>query len=254
MTFQDLLREKRPYIERLVRGLARQHYLSAAEAEDFRRAVDTALERNNYELLRAFEGRSTWETYLETTIFRLFFAFQEQLWGSWRPSFAAQRLGNAAVLLEELVTRDGVSVPEAIEILRTRHGVDLPRFRLEQIAEQLRLSGEPAVDGRSSEAQAREARLQAALADAMALVSPEDRLVLELRFRDRQPLTRIARVMNTEVRPLQRRLDQVIEVLRRALLTQGIAVYDLDVLFEQGDGLVAQTRWWNAVLPRGGKR
>lgn len=256
VTFEQLILRQRPHLDHLLRDLARRHYLAAPELEEFRAMVDRALERNDYELLRAFDGRSTWETYLTTVVLRQFFLFQAQLWGQWRPTLAAQRLGAEAMLLEELVDRDKLSVPEAVELMRSRHRVDMPRHRLEHLAAELKLTGGSHGDAApQGDPRARDTRIQAALRDAMALISPDDRLVLEMRFRDRQPLTRIARVLKVEARPLQRRIEQVLDVLRDSLLTQGIAIQDIEVLLRlaESEDAASQQRWWNLVLARPSK-
>ena len=56
MTFDQLIVQQRPCIERLVHGIARRYYLASSDIQDFLAAVDRSLERNDYELLRAFDG------------------------------------------------------------------------------------------------------------------------------------------------------------------------------------------------------
>src|SRR5438045_4333623 len=41
------------------------------------------------------------------------------MWGKWRPSAEAKRLGEKAITLERLLTRDGFSYGEALETLTT---------------------------------------------------------------------------------------------------------------------------------------
>jgi RNA polymerase sigma factor for flagellar operon FliA len=253
VTFEQLIDQQRPHVERVIHGLARRHFLASAELEDFRGAVERALERNDYELLRAFDGRSTWETYLETVVIRQFYLFQAALWGDWRPSATAIRLGPAAMLLEELVVRDRFRINDAIEWMRTTHRVDLPRHRVLQMAGRLGLPGADEAGRKLATGPhaVPDGRLRAALADALALVEPEDRLILELRFRDRQPLTRIAALLKIDARPLQRRIDTITGVIRESLLTQGIATDDVEALLEPADNRPdPHHRWWSLVLSR----
>ena len=254
MTFEQLILQQRPHVERVIQDLARRHFLASAELHDFRAAVERALEQNDYELIRAFDGRSTWETYLQTVVTRQFFLFQAALWGDWRPSAVAVRLGPAAMLLEELVVRDRFRVNDAIEWMRTTHRVDLPRHRVLHMAERLGLPGADVAERRpvSGPLPVPDGRLRAALADALALVEPDDRLILELRFRDRQPLTRIAALLKIDARPLQRRIDTITSVIRESLLTQGIATHDVEALLEPADHRLPDVhhKWWNLVLSR----
>ena len=45
MTFDQLIVQQRPCIERLVHGVARRYYLASSDIEDFRAAVDRSLRR-----------------------------------------------------------------------------------------------------------------------------------------------------------------------------------------------------------------
>ena len=253
MTFEQLIEDKRPCIEQIIADLSRKHLLAPAETDEFRRVVQRALERNDYELLRAFDGRATWETYLHTVLTREFFAFQAALWGEWRPSPAAMRSGPVAMLLEELVLRDHFSLADAIEWMRASHRVDQPRHAIGELAIQLGLvpAERPAPRTAAGSFEPPVAPgLQAALGDAFALLSPDDRLILELRFREHQPLTRIARILNVEVRPLQRRIDSIKHVLRESLLTQGVALDSVEDLLRavDGDPSSAPHKWWRFVF------
>jgi DNA-directed RNA polymerase specialized sigma24 family protein len=254
VTFEQLIEDKRPCIEQIIADLSRKHLLAAAETDEFRRVIQRALERNDYELLRAFDGRATWETYLNTLLTREFFTFQAALWGEWRPSPAAMRSGPVAMLLEELVLRDHFSLADAIEWMRASHRVDQPRHKIGELAIQLGLvpAERPAaatVAG-SPDRPAVDPGLHAALGDALALLSPDDRLILELRFREHQPLTRVARILNLEVRPLQRRIDSIKHVLRESLLTQGVPLESVDDLLRAIDSepSSAPHKWWRFVF------
>ena len=45
------------------------------------------------------------------------------MWGRWRPSACARRAGPAGVLLDQLLTRDAVSLDEALARVRERYDV-----------------------------------------------------------------------------------------------------------------------------------
>jgi RNA polymerase sigma factor (sigma-70 family) len=252
VTFEQLILRQRPHITQVVRDLARRHHLAPAEIEEFAATVMQSLERNEFELLRAFDGRSTWETYLTLVVTREFFLFQGELWGQWRPTAAARRLGPAGVLLEELVTRDQLPVSEAIELMRTVHRVDLPRYRMSEMAAQLRLDQDAL---RASPAAPRDdahshTHLQEAVRDALALLSPDDRLIVELRFRDGQPLKRIAKMIRIDMRPLQRRLEHIQAAMAKSLLADGISPEHVNALLQNGDNDIshATQTWWQTAL------
>lgn len=259
--FEQLIRQQRPHLRRLVRDISRRYHLAASESTEFTARVDHAFERHDYELLRAFDRRSTWETYLTTVVTRLFFEFQTELWGQWRPSAASQALGPGAMLLEELMMRDRLPLADAAQVMRTTHRVDLSRQRIEELARELGLTGDLGVDHGYAEAPGRavgagihahDPAIQVALRDAITLLLPEDRMLLAMRYVDRQPITRIAKLLKADPRPLQRRIEQAKEVLRTSLLTQGIAIEDVDALLLQAevDASSPHRRWWMLVLPR----
>jgi DNA-directed RNA polymerase specialized sigma24 family protein len=137
--------------------------------------------------------------------------------------------------------------------MRTSHRVDQPRHKIRAVAIELGLI--PAEDSPqapcSVQLPAVDPQLRAALVDAMALLSADDRLILELRFRDQQPLTRIARILKVEVRPLQRRIDNIKHVLRDSLLTQGVALESVDDLLRSVDNepIGPPRKWWRALFP-----
>jgi hypothetical protein len=252
VTFEQLIQEQRPYIEQVIGDLARRHFLAPPEIDEFRATLIRAIELNDFELLRAFDGRSTWETYLTLVIAREFLLFQMELWGKWRPSPAARRLGAAGVLLEELVVRDGMQVTEAVGMMRAVHRVDTPRYRLMEMAERLRLTNAPSAWQIRVASPASPAPLdddiQTALNEALAQLAPDDRLIAELRFRDAQPLTRIARMLHMEVRPVQRRLEHVTSVIGSCLSEQGLVPADVETLLAaaDSDSAAAQKRWQRA--------
>jgi hypothetical protein len=260
VTFEQLIVQQRSHIDQVIRDLARRHHLAPAEMHEFAAVVMRSLERNDFELLRAFDGRSTWETYLTLVVTREFFLFQGDLWGQWRPTATARRLGPAAVLLEELVLRDHVSLTEAIELMRSVHRVDMPRYRIAEMAQQLRIDvgfGErvPTFPTEEDDEGYSNPHVQGVVREALALLSPDDRLIVELRFRDGQPLTRIARVMRMDARPLQRRLDQVKSVVADSLLGEGVPRPDVDALLQYGERDTPHSlqTWWQAVLSRPSK-
>lgn len=255
MTFDQLIVQQRPCIERLVHGVARRYYLASSDIEDFRAAVDRSLERNDYELLRAFDGRSTWETYLQTVVLREFYLFQVTLWGDWRPTNRAMRSGPEAMLLEELVNRDGFPLADAIDWMRSTHRVDLPRHKLFQLAERLGIAAHETPHLPVVPESVPNGELRHAMRDALAHLSPDERLLLELRFRDRQPLTRIALLLKVEARPLQRRLDAIKSQLRDTLLSQSFDPAAVDAMLsdvDAGPG-AADPKWWELVMARPSK-
>src|SRR5688572_7302088 len=121
-------------IERTLAWTCRRHSLFGADAEDFSSTARLHLIEDDYAVLRRFQERSSLSSYLIVVISRQFQDWRNARWGKWRPSAEAKRLGEFAVRLETLLVRDGLSLDEAYEVLRTRYQVTQSRAELEALA------------------------------------------------------------------------------------------------------------------------
>lgn len=236
--YQQLLVQHLALVDRLVQFVARRHRLSVNDAEEFGSVVRYKLVESNFAILRKFEGRSSLGTYLTIVIERLCLDFCVAKWGKWRPSALARRIGPVALLLEQLVHRDGVTFDEAVGTLQTNHGVSESREQLHAIYLQLppRAPRGLSVDHAGRDAalaaeadsidqvddRAAFARVEAALAAAVATLNDEDRLILKLRFEDSRTVTQIAALLRLPAKPLYRRLERIMATLRVELERRGI--------------------------------
>src|SRR4051812_3713070 len=124
-------------VDAAVSYVSRRKLLSPDEREELRSCVYVKLLENDCSVLRQFRGDSQLLTFLFVVVDRVLIDLRNAKWGKWRPSAAARRLGDAAVRLEELVGRDGLTRDEAEAVMR-RAGewpLDLAQQRL---LEQLR--------------------------------------------------------------------------------------------------------------------
>lgn len=222
-------------VDRITGALARRRRLSAEEAEDFAAEVRLILWEDRGQVLSSFQGNSSWKTYLTTVVNRLYIDRQRARWGRWRPAAVAKRLGPAAVLLDQLLHRDGISFEEAAEMLRRNHGVEMPISELAELAGQLphrpprRVEGEEAlerigVDGDVDAAvyEKEAGRVEGALNAVLAELGPEDRLLLQLLFENGLKISAVARMLGEEQKPLYRRRDQLLAQLRQGLEARGV--------------------------------
>lgn len=257
VTDERLFLDNRGLIDGIISLICRRNRLSPADADDFRSLALLKLVDKQYDVLRRFEGRSALRTYLTAVLQRTFFDFRTSQWGKWRPSVEARRLGPLAVRLEQLTTRDGLSLGEAIEVLRTSQGAAVASETLRAIADRLppRISRKPQSEETLADVadpgprpddlvSRRELRVAAgraheALDRATAGLQPEDRLIIQLRFRDGMSIVDIARALALEPKPLYRRIEQILDRLRRQL--GGLGVTDEvagDLLDESWSDLV----------------
>src|SRR5688572_4504105 len=133
MTAQELYLQNLRSIERIAASVARRNHLRGDEAAEFTQEVRVRLLEDNYAVIRKFEGRSSFSTYLTTVIVRLFHQWRVEQWGKWRPSAEAKRLGDKAIILERLISRDGYTFDEAVRILTTPGGAQFTVAELEAI-------------------------------------------------------------------------------------------------------------------------
>jgi RNA polymerase sigma factor for flagellar operon FliA len=255
---ERLVVENLPLVDSVVRQIARRHRLSTDEAEELAAAVRLKLVERDYEVLRKFEGRSQLRTYLITVVQRHFLDDRNARWGKWRPSAQSRRLGPVATLLDQLLTRDHLPFDEAVLAVRARHGGDLSREELHGIMLQLpirttrRFLSEDELEHVPASAaseddiidsleQARSGdRIERALANALARLDGQDRVILKMRFCDNLKLARIAELLGLPAKPFYRRVEDLMRILRTELEAQGVSHADVAALVEHPAGGVGE--------------
>jgi RNA polymerase sigma factor (sigma-70 family) len=238
-------------IEAVIAQACRRCPFHREEAKDFAQHVHVKLIDDGYARIRQFRGDSSFRTYLITVIGRLLQDYQNSVWGKWRPSAEAERLGQVALWLERLLVREDRSFDEACQILRTNLKVDMPMAALADIRAKLPpknlrrfvgeegLQSEPSRDLRPDErleekerGQTRR-RVYAALQRALKDLPSEDRVLMlmwtEFKVAD------IARIRGEAQKPLYRRLDKIKEALRKALERQGVRRQDVEEILGSWD-------------------
>lgn len=243
MDASELLIANLELIDRVIGFTCRRQRLSEDDAEEFASTVKLKLVENDYAVLRKFEGRSSFATFISVVIQRMLLDYRVHLWGKWHPSAEAKRLGEAAVELEKLLFRDNRSIEEAAPILaghdpamtidavrqlaaripprgpRRRH-VELEEAQsvaAKNGAHEVELEADRAVTSR---------RLSEVLARAMAGLSQQDRLVLQLRFENGLTVAQIAKALQLDQKLLYRRMEKHFRNLRTQLEDAGIAGED----------------------------
>jgi len=243
-----------PTIERIAAFYCRRMHLSDADTEDFISYVKLELIERDYEIIRKFEERSTFTTYLTTVIHRLLYQHRTKEWGKWRPSAEAKRLGDVAIAFERLTTRDGFSLSEATEMMTTGNSPAASRRELEAIA--LRLppraprpvlvteesapdlvtAADDPSDGPASREREQLARRAAAVLDqTMNSFEPEDRLILKMRFWSAQRVADISGTLHLYAKKTYKRIDKLLGRARTALERAGIGRKEIDDLLTHGD-------------------
>lgn len=229
--------EQLAVLSRVVREITRSRRMSPEDVEDFAQSVHLKLAERDYDVFDRFNGRSSLRTYLRVVVRRLLLDWQNSVYGKWRPTVAALRLGKCAVDLERLISRDGHTVDEAIELVRTRSGA-AGESELRGLIERLphrqprrKVSSEILPDLQAVEFEdpvaARnqlrtQARIRSSLARVLVRLPSDDRRIIGLRYMQKQSVRAVAQALQTDPKALYRRFDRVLLSLRRGLAEQGV--------------------------------
>jgi RNA polymerase sigma factor (sigma-70 family) len=230
-------------IESVLAYTRRAHRLSPDDGDEFSSWARLKLLEDDSAILRKFQGKSSFKTFLVTVIQRLFLDWRIKEWGKWRPTADARRLGPVAIELERLVGRDGIDYGQAVAILVSK-GVALTNDECDRIWAELprrgsrRRAGEeelerlpspaPAIDPiHLEDHRASAERARAALVHAIPDLTPQEQLIIRLRFQDGFTVARIAQLIGEEQKPLYRRIDQILGRLRTTLTAAGITAEEV---------------------------
>jgi RNA polymerase sigma factor for flagellar operon FliA len=216
----------------VIAKVARTSGLLPQDAEDFAQHAHVHLMERRYAPVTAFSGRSSLRTYLTVVVRRLLLDWRNARFGKWRPSAEARRLGPAAIALDRLMSRDGYRLEEAVAMLKGRPSCSqsaplrrlaskLPRrVKAQAVAPETfeGLAPAPFTDP----VEATEASLERRLAlgrlrRAFAQLSGDDRRLLELRYRKGLSVRDIAAGLGMPDKPLYRRMERIVAMLRRAM-------------------------------------
>jgi RNA polymerase sigma factor (sigma-70 family) len=243
-------------VERAARFVARRAGLSHEDADDLCAALKLHLIENDYAILRRFGGRCSFATYAASVAYRLCSDEWSHVHGRWRASAEAKRLGEAAVLLEVLLLRDGSSFEEAVALAQRVHPTLTASAaaeiaaRLPERPPRLKLVPLANVDDRddrvlaveSADSRVADAELAVAsdaasrvVRETLRAVSAEDRVVLRLRFDDGMRVSDIARMLACDQKQLYRRIDAMVRRLRDALVAAGIDAAAAEALIGVAD-------------------
>jgi RNA polymerase sigma factor for flagellar operon FliA len=238
-------------IEGIAASICRRYSVWGDDADEFVSWAKERLVENDYAVLSKYRGESELNTYLTVVVTRLFHAHARELKGRWRPSAKAVRLGQAAVDLEALVHRDGCSLQEAGERLRSARRTDLSDAQLARLLAQLRereplrpvevgadplehAPGTARADDRvrAAEAERHHDRLASALAAVMEGLDPEDAAILRMHFAEGRKVADVSRALNLEQRPLYRRIERLCERLKEEMERRGVSREDVLEMLE----------------------
>lgn len=244
---RELLLANLPLLRDLVGFLARRYRLSPEQVEELEGFVRLRLIEDDYGVLRRWRQHSTLKTYLTVVVQRLFRDYCNQLWGKWRASAAAVRLGPLGEALEELLYREGLTFDEACQALASRP--QATHAQLASLHAQLpprpgRPRSQPLGDEETSTAataanpeeavlqRAEESAVARSVATSLRGLRAQDRLLLRLRFAEDLTVAQIARLQDAPAKALYKRLHTVLKGIRRDLVAAGLQARDIARLLQ----------------------
>ncbi|HYI11805.1 MAG TPA: sigma-70 family RNA polymerase sigma factor [Thermoanaerobaculia bacterium] len=254
---QELLTANLPVVERAVAFAARRYRLDPADAEEFAAVVKLRLVDNDYAILRAYEERSSFSTYISIVVQRMALDFRIHAWGKWHSSAEAKRLGPLALELEKLLHRDGRTIEDSEKILATRYP-EATRQSLVSLAARLPERApkrrDVALEEAESVAVTRPAeveepvfaderrrtseRVSSIMAAVMSRLPEDQRLILQLRFEGGMTVAQIARSLGVDQKLTYRQIERNMRDFRRELERFGIASGDVADLIGRDEVLL----------------
>lgn len=240
--FSQFLERELSRIERITNVICRRSGMNPDEIEEFTGEVRLRLVKNDYAILRAFEGRSKFSTYIAAVIRRMLIDYRRHYRGKWHDSAEAQRFGQLGIDIERAITRDGRTPQETLTLLREIHpGITLAE--IERIARSLPVKIKhklvPMKEAESIESTGdtdrvvqadMAARISAVVCAYIDRLPAEEHLILRLRFDCAMTVAQISRSLHRDQQVLYRLLYKHFEALRVELTKVGVdarAVQDL---------------------------
>ena len=257
-------------IERIIASACTRSRFGPSDHEDLSSALLLKLIENDYAVIRHFEGKSSFATFVTVVVQRFLIDQRNARWGRWLASAEATRLGPQAVAMERLIHRDGQTFEQAFQLMQsddslriTRAEFDellgklprrLPRARTLALEELPVTQDPPAKETPSSRFFARE-RERLGLAASRVLdatiagFSAEDRLLLKMRFESEMSVARIARATGEEQRRVYYRIERLALAMRKALEESGVDRRTAADLLESGSPTLSLAAFGNPSLP-----
>jgi RNA polymerase sigma factor (sigma-70 family) len=238
----DLLVRELPLIERITTVICRRHGMDSDAIEEFSAEVRLRLVKDDYAVLRAFGGRSKFNTYIAAVIRRMLIDHRRHNWGKWHDSAEAGRLGDLGVDVERALHRDGRTAQDAAEQLRKKYpGISPeeieriatllpPRIPRRRVGMEEASSIEAASDADRVIHMETAARISAVVCTFIDGLPGDDQLIFRLRFDCEMTVAQIARSLHRDQQVLYRLLYRHFGGLRDALTAAGVDAQAVEAL------------------------
>ncbi|MBF0287239.1 MAG: sigma-70 family RNA polymerase sigma factor [SAR324 cluster bacterium] len=234
----DLFEKYFEDLQKVIMSTCARHRVFHQEAEEFISHIHFRLVDKNYAILRAYDGRSSFQTYLYTVVSRLFIDKFRSINGRWRPSKNAEKLGEVAVKFEELVHKERYTAEEAYHILTINHNLQLSREKWEKMIAHLKRTPKLHITSHDevqdfAEETTPESVITAAIKKAAAEkikstleglikeLEEDDQLMLKMKFFSGHSIKQISIVLGRNRNYISKRLQSLLIQMKDNLLSQG---------------------------------
>lgn len=238
----EFLLENLQLVRQITASICRRRGVEPDEIDDFISEVQLRLVSDDYAIIRAFRGRSTFATYLAAVVTRQLLDYRNHQWGKWHASAEAERLGEVAIAVERALYRDHQTIDEALTSLSANHP-QLTRAEIERLKARLphrlrrkmvdldEASQVASVAAKTDPAQSETAeQISTIVASYINRLPKDDQLILKLRFDADMSVAEISRALHIDQQTLYRRYYKHFLRLRTELEQVGVAADDVAAL------------------------
>jgi RNA polymerase sigma factor (sigma-70 family) len=229
-------------VTRIALQAGRRHRLPPQDRPDLVSIFWTHLAKDDHRVLRQFRGPGGIAAYLRTIVDRLVLDLRTSLWGKWRPSAKARRLGPQAEAFERLVVRDGRPPDEARALVQTTMGgavtSELPgtascwrsprhQVSLDLAAGHRAATADPLVALIDKRRERHGRVVGHRLRQTVGALPADDQLLIRMRHERGLKVSQIAAMLGADQKRLYRRYQTIHAQLRNALAAAGISARDV---------------------------
>lgn len=249
MDAEQLLVAHFDFVKTTTASICRRYSIFGDDAADVLGDVELRLVRDDYAALKQCRNWNNPKPFLRVLISRVALDWMVSQWGKWRPTALARRLGPAAVLLERLILRDGMSRDEAIlialnadELTESREELMdflaalplAPRSHTVRLDDQVDVPGVKSAGGSAAtdESLSRLRQILDAMQDEVQRLGAQDKIIIKMKYFDGFKGRQIAETVRETEQWVFRCIYKVMKTIRTRLEARGIEWSEVRELFD----------------------
>jgi len=233
--------------DKIIKNYCYRYNITGDEADECNSHVYEKIIDNDYKKIREFKGGSSYKTYITVVISRILID-KKRSSGRWKPSQKALKMGEEAVILEELVYWKNYSFDQAYNTLTTNHKISIRRDRAYEIITLLQRKNVRRAKPRTIELVDNESDNKSTSPDKSVIhkeilkkrdqldnviekiresLSNEEHLLLRMRFEGNINISKIARVLKKDRSNIDKKLKAILRKFKDETLSRNISMDDI---------------------------